>query len=151
MCSFINFGEFYLDQWMVEWMVVLPALNVQIFTTRLSVSKSISAHDRPIWCLLCGVVFLLVVCADHGISSHGAVILEIINEPVQIEMIIQLETISSSLRKSSKPRPERTCEAGWSERIVRRQVEARRTNAQNAPEPGHCFLVSSICCCVTCL
>ena len=33
------------------------------------------------------------------------------------------------------------CEAGWSGRRVRRQVEARRTNAQNAPEPGHCFLV----------
>ena len=29
---------------------------------------------------------------------------------------------------------------------MRRQVEARRTNVQNAPEPGHCFLVSSICC-----
>ena len=88
MCSFINFGEFYLDQWMVEWMVVLPALNMWIFTTRLSVSKSISSHERKIWCLLRGVVFPLVVCADHGISSHEAVILEIINEPVQIEMII---------------------------------------------------------------
>ena len=30
MCSFINFGEFYLDQWMVEWMVVLPALNIYV-------------------------------------------------------------------------------------------------------------------------
>ena len=41
------------------------------------------------------------------------------------------------------PRPERRYEADWSERRVRRQVEARRTNAQNAPEPGrwHCFLV----------
>ena len=78
-CSFINFGEFYLDQRMVKWMVVLPALNMWIFTTRLSVSKSISSHERKIWCLLRGVVFPLVVCADHGISSHRAVILEIIN------------------------------------------------------------------------
>ena len=101
-CSFINFGVFYLDQWMVEWMVVLPALNMQIFTTQLSVSKSISTHERKMWCLLRGVVFPLVVCADHGISSHRAVILEIINEPEQIEVIIQLETTSILLRKSSK-------------------------------------------------
>ena len=44
------------------------------------------------------------------------------------------------------PRPERRYEADWSERRVRRQVEARRTNAQNVPEPGHCFLVLLLCC-----
>ena len=65
-----------------------PWIEYLDLTIRMSVAKLISSHDRPIWCLLCGVVFLLVVCADHGISSHGAVILEIINEPVQIEMII---------------------------------------------------------------
>ena len=53
--------------------------------------------------------------------------------------------------QSSKPRPERRCEAGWSGRRVRRQVEARRTNAQNAPEPGHCFLVLVILLLCLCL
>ena len=65
-----------------------PWIDYLDLTIRMSVAKLISSHDRPIWCLLCGVVFLLVVCADHGISSHGAVILEIINEPEQIEVII---------------------------------------------------------------
>ena len=65
-----------------------PWIEYLDLTIRMSVTKSISSHERQIWCLLCGVVFPLVVCADHGISSHGAVILEIINEPVQIEMII---------------------------------------------------------------
>ena len=65
-----------------------PWIEYLDLTIRMSVAKSISSHERQIWCLLCGVVFLLIVCADHGISSHGAVILEIIDEPVQIEMII---------------------------------------------------------------
>ena len=65
-----------------------PWIEYLDLTIRMSVTKSISSHERQIWCLLCGVVFPLVVCADHGISSHRAVILQIINEPDQIEMIV---------------------------------------------------------------
>ena len=65
-----------------------PWIEYLDLTIRMSVAKSISSHERQIWCLLRGVVFPLVVCADHGISSHRAVILQIINEPDQIEMIV---------------------------------------------------------------
>ena len=130
-----------------------PWIEYLDLTIWMSVAKSISSHERHIGFYFVGLFFLWLYAQ--------------IMEYLLIELWFWKSSINQNRLKwqyswkqlllywgkaqSSKPRPERRCEAGWSGRRVRRQVEARRTNAQNAPEPGHCFLVSSICCCVTCL